>query len=193
MAIEIRVKALTEPQVVFDTSRKTQGFTSTKESLELFEKLLIAEHSPIRNLLIQIDMLSIPYYVQVHLVRHKIGVEHFVRTQRPDAYNPVMYDRENAPQGAPINHTMVLNAQAIISISRKRLCTCAYKTTRNVWEQVKAAFLGADDPYLQIIGQYMLPECGYRRGFCPEFSPCGVWKTYWADAEAWKAEQEKRD
>ncbi len=138
-------------------------------------------------------MLSIPYYVQVHLVRHKIGVEHFVRTQRPDSYNPVEYDRETAPQGALIDHTMVLNAQAVLTISRKRLCTNAYKTTRNVWEAVKAAFLASEDPYLQLIGENMLPECGYRRGFCPEFSPCGVWKKYTKMFEDWREEQEKKE
>ena len=87
----IKVKALTDPQVVFETSSRTQGFSETKESLKLFKQLLVAEHSPIRNYLIQIDMLSIPYYVQVHLVRHKFGVEHFVRTQRPDSYNPIIF------------------------------------------------------------------------------------------------------
>lgn len=68
---------------------------------------------------------------------------------------------------------MSANAQALINISRKRLCNCASKETREAWEQVKAKVAEVDP----ILAEKMVPECLYR-GFCPEFMhPCGYSKT----------------
>jgi hypothetical protein len=47
-------------------------------------KLLRAEHSPIRKLRFSWRWRDLPYWVSVHFVRHKIGIEHFVKTQRTD-------------------------------------------------------------------------------------------------------------
>ena len=92
-------------------------------SAEWKKKILLAEHSPIRLLVFTVRLTDLPYWVSVHLTRHKIGVEHFVSTQRTDRTG---VDREELPQGAPVDHTMVINAQALINISRKRL----------VWEEI---------------------------------------------------------
>ena len=68
---------------------------------------------------------------------------------------------------------MSANAQALINISRKRLCSCASADTREAWKQVKAAIAKVDP----VLADKMVPECIYR-GFCPEFlSPCGYSKT----------------
>ena len=68
---------------------------------------------------------------------------------------------------------MSANAQALINISRKRLCSCASKETREAWTQVKEAIAEIDP----IMASKMVPECLYR-GFCPEFmKPCGYSKT----------------
>ena len=48
------------------------------------KRILLAEHSPIRLLTFTVRITDLPYWVSVHLVRHKIGVEHFVKTQRSD-------------------------------------------------------------------------------------------------------------
>ena len=50
-----------------------------KVSEEWKRKMLKAEHSPIRTLMFTIR-LTIPYFVSTHLVRHKIGVEHYVQS-----------------------------------------------------------------------------------------------------------------
>lgn len=68
---------------------------------------------------------------------------------------------------------MTANAQALINISRKRLCSCASPETREAWKQVKEAITKIDP----VMASKMVPECIYR-GFCPEFmNPCGYSKT----------------
>ena len=51
-------------------------------------KLIMAEHSPIRKLKFAWRWMDLPYWVSVHFVRHKIGIEHFVKTQRTDRDRP---------------------------------------------------------------------------------------------------------
>ena len=53
-------------------------------SSEWKRRILLAEHSPIRLLVMTIKITDIPYYVVGHFVRHKVGVEHFVKSQRTD-------------------------------------------------------------------------------------------------------------
>ena len=116
-----------------------------------------------------IRLVDIPYWVSVHLVRHKIGVEHFVSTQRTDRTG---IDRSELPQSAPVSHTMVINAQALINISRKRLCNQASSDTREVWRMVIDE-VGKHEPEL---ANLCVPECVYR-GFCPEMKSCGYVET----------------
>ena len=59
-------------------------------------KILKAEHSPIRTLMFTVRM-ELPYWVSTHFVRHKYGVEHYVSSQRNDRQDK--YDRREAPQG----------------------------------------------------------------------------------------------
>lgn len=128
-------------------------------------KILMAEHSPIRLLTYTIRLHDIPYWVSVHLVRHKVGIEHWVQTQRTDRTG---IDRNALPQGALVNHTICLNAQALINISRKRLCAQAAPETRRVWQAVVEAVREVDP----VVASVCVPDCVYRGG-CMEFRPCG--------------------
>ena len=47
-------------------------------------RILLSEHSPIRQMMFQWKWVNLKYWVSVHFVRHKIGIEHFVSTQRTD-------------------------------------------------------------------------------------------------------------
>ncbi len=67
---------------------------------------------------------------------------------------------------------MIINAQAIINISRQRLCSKASKETREAWQAVIAE-LNETDP---ILAKACVPSCVYR-GLCPEFSTCGFYNT----------------
>ena len=137
----------------------------TKEPSDSWKiKILRSEHSPIRTMTYTIRMESIPYFVSVHLVRHNVGITHFVTTQRTDRTGK---DRNEAPQSALVDHEIHVNLQALISISRKRLCAQADPETRKVWQAVVNVIM-KDDP---IVGNALVPECVYR-GFCFEFKGC---------------------
>lgn len=165
------IRALADVKECGHVARLTRGLKSDGVSLDAWRKWLRTEHSMIRVFLLAIEMTSIPYYVSVHLVRHKIGVEHFVRSQRPTSMNPVDYDRRQAPQSALTDHTMILNPQALINISRKRLCNKADPATQTIWRRVKEAIGAHDDPYIAAVAEVMLPDCKYRGG-CHEITSC---------------------
>ena len=140
-------------------------------------KILLAEHSPIRLLEYEWTWKNIQQWVTTHLVRHHEGCEKFIHSQRGDRraileeYN--VNSRDELPQGALNDMDMTANAQALINISRKRLCSCASRETREAWQQVKAK-IAEKDP---ILASKMVPECLYR-GFCPEWiNSCGYSRT----------------
>lgn len=130
--------------------------------------ILLCEHSPIRKIKIAWKW-EIPSWVSVHFVRHKIGIEHWVTTQRTDRTG---VDRSVLPQGAMVRHECEANAQAVIFMSRRRLCKQASPETRAAWQEV-VNDIGAADP---VLASVCVPECIYR-GFCPEFKSCGYVNT----------------
>jgi len=152
---------------VADAARTTVNLEKgIKEPTSLWKKkILLSEHSPIRQLIIKWKWADLRYWVSVHFVRHKIGIEHFVGTQRSDRTGE---NREEKAQSAPVTHECIANAQAIINISRKRLCSCASKESNQAWEALLNA-LQDQEPELYSV---CVPECIYR-GFCPEMSSCG--------------------
>ncbi len=131
--------------------------------------ILLSEHSPIRQMTFRWKWINLKYWVSVHFVRHKIGIEHFVSTQRTDRTG---VNRDETPQSALVNHECFANAQAIIFISRKRLCCQASQETTAAWKQVLDE-VKKREPELYSV---CVPECVYR-GFCPEFKTCGYANT----------------
>ena len=175
----IRMEMVTLWKRALNAARRTIGKAPLdKEPSKSWEaKMLLAEHSPIRLLEYEWTWTDIMQWVTTHLVRHHEGCEKFVHTQRGDRraildeYN--VSSRNELPQGATNDMDMTANAQALISISRKRLCNCASKETREAWKQVQAAIREVDP----VMADKMVPECIYR-GFCPEFmNPCGYANT----------------
>lgn len=132
-------------------------------------KLLKSEHSPIRLGEIRVKIWGIKYWVVGHLVRHHIGIEKFVTTQRTDRTG---INRDEIPQGADVNLELHMNFQAIISISRKRMCMCASLETRQAWQAILDEIKKVE-PELVALCQ---PECVYR-GHCSEMFPCGYSKS----------------
>lgn len=135
-------------------------------------KMILAEHSPIR--LVEYDWTweDIKQWVTTHLVRHHNGCEKFVHSQRGDR-RKLDVPRDELPQGSLNDMDMTANVQAIINISRKRLCSCASPETREAWRQVIEEIRKVDP----VLADKCVPECLYR-GFCPEFmSPCGYSKS----------------
>lgn len=131
--------------------------------------ILLAEHSPIRLIHVKWKWKDLKSWISVHFVRHKFGIEHWVTTQRSDRTG---VDRDKSPQSTPVSHQCDANAQALIFISRRRLCNQAAPETRAAWIEVKDE-IEALDP---VLASVMVPECIYR-GFCPEFKSCGYVNT----------------
>ena len=175
----IRMEMVTLWKRALNAARRTIGKAPLdKEPSKSWEaKMLLAEHSPVRLIEYEWTWTDIMQWVTTHLVRHHEGCEKFVHTQRGDRraildeYN--VSSRNELPQGATNDMDMTANAQALISISRKRLCNCASKETREAWKQVQDAIRKVDP----VMADKMVPECIYR-GFCPEFmNPCGYANT----------------
>ena len=166
-------------QDVKDATMNTIGFSKGKyPDFEWKKKMILAEHSPIRKIKFSWRWVDIKYWVSVHLVRHWLGIVHFVKTQRTDRTN---IDRNDLPQGALVNHEAEANAQALINISRRRLCGCASPETREAWKMVKNEVEKVDPA----VAHGMVKDCIYR-GHCYEMYACGYHKT-----EAFKKELEE--
>lgn len=172
----VRMEQVSSWKRVLNAARRTIGKKPLdKEPSNSWKaKMLLAEHSPIRLLEYDWTWSLIQQWVTTHLVRHHEGCEKFVHSQRVDR-NPALagLSRDDLPQGLLNDMDMTANAQALINISRKRLCSCASKETRDAWKQVIEEIRKIDP----VLADKCVPECLYR-GFCPEFmNPCGYANT----------------
>lgn len=166
MAMVVQIEQITDRSLALDAALNTVNKPpkDKEPSNNWWRKMLVTEHSPIRLVQYRITLKGIPSFVSVHLTRHKIGVEHFVSTRRDDRG-----DFQDNGRNTLVDHVMVLNAQAYITICRKRLCTHSHASTVKVWKRVMK-IMQQVDPILANIGA---PDCVYR-GYCPEFTACNV-------------------
>lgn len=139
-------------------------------SREFKLRSLYAEHSHIKLVEYLVAFKDLKQWIGVHLLRHPFILP-FIHSQRDDRRaNPV--PRDQMPQGSLNDQDFVINAQAMINMSRKRLCGCASKETREAWQLVKAEMEKVDPEMAQV----MVRQCVYR-GFCPEMKCCGYCNT----------------
>ena len=136
-----------------------------KEPSKAFKRaILISEHDPIRDIEIKFRW-HIPYWVAMHWKTHIWRSR--TNSQRNDRQDK--YDREKAPQDAPVEFIGDLNTQHGIDTWRKRLCFMASTKTRECAEDFKTT-LHAPEPE---ISDVLVPNCIYRCG-CPELNGgCG--------------------
>ena len=130
-------------------------------------KLLVARHSPIREMVFKYVIRDLPYWVSVHLVRHHVGFQPYVSSQRNDRQD--LYDRNKAPQDAPVTMRITVNAEALLNLANKRLCMKASPETREV---VKEMCRLAEIAMPEFDG-LLQPMCLYHGGRCDEIQPCG--------------------
>jgi hypothetical protein len=152
---------LIPPQEAYNTARRMRGLEPKHLDAKTWGKFLLSEHSPIRVATYRIVM-TVPYWVSVHFCRHKIGVEHFVTSRREDITGEKRSDQDL------VNHEMIINAQALITMARKRLCGKASDETKKVMMLIKESVFKIDRPLFRS----MNPDCVYR-GQCNEMTPCG--------------------
>lgn len=175
MAYDMKIEILRHPEeadwercklLALNTVGKKH--VTSKVSDEWKQQILKAAHSPIRTLVFTIR-LTIPYFVSVHLVRHKIGIEHYVQSQRNDRQTD--YDRELAPQNAMVSHIIEVNAEQLMFMSHRRLCGQADATTRFVMTHICREVERTNPEFKG----HLIPMCEYRHE-CPEFRSCGYWE-----------------
>lgn len=156
---------------IADSCRTTEGKEAGtgEPSSQWLRRLFLCEHSPIRKLIVSWKWTDIEWWIQTHFTRHKFGVEWFVKTSRTDRTG---IDRSTLTQNSLIDMEGEANAQAIINISRKRLCTKASSETRYAW-QLLLSEMRKHEPELVSV---CVPECVYR-GWCYEYKSCGYHLT----------------
>lgn len=188
--MEVSIKRISGWENVLDAARFTvnKPDLGKEPSCGFKTDVLMAEHSPIRSLIYVITIHDVPTWVSQHLARHdafaghnvREGASdtHYVATQRNDRTGE---DRNKKPQDTPVNHRILLNAQDLITISRRRLCSCASAETRRLWNMIRDEVRKIDPE----VANCMVRECVYR-GFCPEISSCGF-----AGTSAYKKELEE--
>lgn len=164
-----------------------------KEPSEEWKKrAIMAEHSPIKLVEYDIQFKDLRQWIGVHFLRHEHTLP-FIHSQRGDRdkarmqeavenvlailkediiNDPEFNARDYRFQGEPNDQDFVVNAQTLINISRKRLCKCASKETREAWQLVKNAIAEIDPT----MAGFMVKNCVYR-GRCPEWETCGFYKT----------------
>lgn len=135
--------------------------------------ILKSEHSPIRELIIRAKFSNIPRWIADQLVRHNIGFTPYMGTMRPDR-NKEMLPRDKQVMTTPTVLKFSANAQAIINISKERLCVgCVSKETRLLWERFIKE-LSSIEPEL---AYFCVPSCIYRGG-CKEFNSCYLYGRF---------------
>lgn len=166
--MKIEITRLTSWKEVLNSARFTwrKPLLDKEPSTQFKKNIIRAEHSPLRCLMFNIDMYDIPSYSATHFVRH-VHAQPFVSSSRPDVDNNVL-PREEQLKSDPVNLRLFLNAEEIITISRKRLCNRAEKETCMIWREVVVR-LSEIEPELAMA---CVPNCVYR-GFCPEIQSCG--------------------
>ena len=159
--MQVIVQKLTDAGLM----RRACEMTFRGKSRMSLEKMYRCKHSPIRTQMFWIELLGIPTFASVHLVRHGTGVTHFVLSNREDRGGD-----SNANRWTPVNHGMLLNAEALQNMAYKRLCHQAHPEVRKIMKAIKVALAGGIDPAL---ADTLVPLCEYRGGLCDEPKPCG--------------------
>jgi thymidylate synthase ThyX len=134
----------------------------TEPNVKWKHDILEARHSPIRELKF-VFKLEIPYWVSVHLCR-RIHAQPYVRSQRNDRQSD--YDRNSAPQNAPVTMIWSMNAEELMVIANKRLCNQASKETQMVVQTMCYEVLKVCPEFEGLL----VPMCRYGR--CHEMYPC---------------------
>lgn len=128
-------------------------------------KILEARHSPIRRLKFAFEITGVKSWISVHLVRH-IHAQPYVSSQRNDRQD--MYDRDTAPQSVPVNMIWDMDAEELMTIANKRLCSKAHKETREVVAMMCAAVIEKCPEF----EEFLVPMCVYHGGVCHEMQSC---------------------
>lgn len=137
-----------------------------KPRSEWRKAILRARHSPIRYLVYSYYIHDIPTWVATHLVRHHVGIQPYVKSQRNDRQHD--YDRNAARQDAPVDMIIDVNAEALQTLANKRLCNKAARETQEVVREMCRLAVEHTPELLSVL----VPECVRHGGVCYEMQSC---------------------
>lgn len=163
----IKIKGDWEEVVNDCRATVSKGELGHEPSREFKRSILISEHDPIRDIEVKFRWASIPYWVAMHWKTHIWRSR--TNTQRNDRQDG--YDRNKAPQDAPVDFIGDPNVQHLIDTMRKRLCMMASRETRRYAEDLKRTLREVEPE----ISDVLVPNCVYRCG-CPENCDCKLFE-----------------
>ena len=141
-------------------------------------KMLRCRHSPIRKLPFAFYIEGMPYWLHVELVRHHVGIEKYVKTQRDDRTDNDI-PRGDKPQKAPVNVIIDLNGESILTLMNKRLCGAATKEMQEFMFTIRKLVIDTNPEF----EEFLVPMCKYVHE-CKEFKTCGG-KAVWFERMAY--------
>jgi hypothetical protein len=169
---------LVGPEYMAGALRATSGKDMYKikfPSIKTFKQMVVSAggvpHSPLRTMLYRIYVQDVKSWVTVHYVRHHIGVQFYVKSQRTDRDSNLV-QRDSQRQDELINMMFDINANALLTMAQARLCLKAAPETREVMAAIRHSLVGSACEYDQIIGMTMGPPCEWYEK-CFEPKPCG--------------------
>ena len=168
--MEIDVNIISDWSNVKKAALYTVGKTKVinQPTDEWIYKMLMLEHSPIREYVLHIEVKGVKYWIANHLRTHFIGCNSYIQTSREDR-NTQVINRDELPQGSLVNCLFSINAQELINISRKRLCRVnPHKETREFWQQICDKIIEKEP----LFKEFLVPDCKYRNGFCADGHKC---------------------
>lgn len=165
----VRINEMPNSNDWFEVKKRalvTVGKNAMTEPNEMWKhSILEARHSPIRRLHFSF-YIECPYWVSVHLCRH-IHAQPYVKSQRNDRQSD--YDRNFAPQDAPVCMIWDMNAEELMTIANKRLCLQASAETREIVQKMCDLVVEQMPEFKGLL----VPACQYHGGICHEMKSCG--------------------
>lgn len=192
--MNIKARKLTDVSLL----REANSFTTNKESKMSLLTAYRMKHSPIRTQLFWITMEDIPLFVASQIVRSHVGIQCFQLSKRPDRggadfrdvcdfmsrnarsagstaeedlnwlANEVKSLPEQFDRYAPTDLAMIINAEAIMNMSAKRLCHKASAETREIWQKTLDLIEEVDPDLVKFCKRPCVLQ-----GYCRESKSCG--------------------
>jgi len=166
--MEVTVTKLTDEKLMQQAFQATSK-KPIKRQITL-EEAYRWKHSPIRTQLFAINCTDIPSFVATHFSRHTHYDFIGITTNRDDRGG------EDLGRETPVNMMIVCNAEVLMTLARKRLCTKAHKQARLLMQKICFGVQQIDPA----LAKNMVVECEYRGGICYEPSCCGRNVNYFA-------------
>lgn len=135
-------------------------------STKLIADMLRARHSPIRVLNFAFLIENIPSNTATHFARH-VHAQPFISSLRNDRQN--VMNGDTAPRNTPVDMIFFCNAEELMTVANKRLCSKASAKTREV------AGMMCDEvaKVMPEIAEFLVPNCVWHGGVCHELESCG--------------------